>query len=568
MKDTTKTKKGLIPRSDKARRRIARPKALQEQMERPQSAAAEKSSKSGKIQVSGIKIQWESKQGICSFEDLPVAMMWVDTTLAGVMAGVQAMVGTERFALALQSEGRKSVEADWKVISKYPDFKEGFKAIANIATVAGWGKWELISLDRKKKECLFRVMNSWEGRYQKALGVCWGSGMLAGKMAGFCSRLFGNNCWAEQKSFIAKGDAYDEFVVKPSPRSIEKEIDNLLASDNASRADMAVALRKLEKEIAGRNMVEEALRKSEERFRALTESTSDWIWEIDSNGVYTYSSPRIKDTLGYEPREIIGRTPFDLMPPDEAERLSGIFHCILDSRKPFAALENANMHKDGRLIILETSGVPILDRDGNFSGYRGIDRDITDRKKAEDEIIKNLSLLNSTIESTADGILVVGREGKVERFNRKFLQMWNIPESSLESQNDDEVLAFVLDQVKEPESFLARVKEVYVHPEGKSFDVIEFKDGRYFERYSQPQEMEGKILGRVWSFRDVTDRKKTEEALKKSEVELKKRVKELEEFYNLAVGRELRMVELKKEMKRLKEELQKHKKLNILRDQT
>jgi rsbT co-antagonist protein RsbR len=113
-----------------------------------------------RIQVSNINIAWNIDEGRCSFENLPVAMMWVDTTLAGLMAGVQAMVGEKRFNLALQSEGRKSVEADWRVISQFSKFSEGFKAIANIAAVAGWGEWGIISLDREKKEAVFQVHNS------------------------------------------------------------------------------------------------------------------------------------------------------------------------------------------------------------------------------------------------------------------------------------------------------------------------------------------------------------------------------------------------------------------------
>ena len=151
-------------------------------------------SKADQIQVSGIHIKWNVKQGTCTFENLPVAMMWVDTTLAGLMSGVQAMVGTERFGLALQSEGRKSVEGDWQVISQFSDFRDGFKAIANIAAVAGWGEWDLISLDENKPQCTFRIKNSWEGLYQKALGISWSSGMLAGKMAGYSSKLFKTNC--------------------------------------------------------------------------------------------------------------------------------------------------------------------------------------------------------------------------------------------------------------------------------------------------------------------------------------------------------------------------------------
>jgi len=270
-------------------------------------------------------------------------------------------------------------------------------------------------------------------------------------------------------------------------------------------------------DITDRKLAEEYLRASEERFRSLTESTSDWIWEVDQYGVYTYSSPKVKDLLGYEPNEIIGKSPFDLMPIDELQRISDIAHSIIESRMPFAALENTNLHKDGRRVILETSGVPIFNKDGNFLGYRGIDRDITDRKKAEEEILNHLSLLNSTIESTADGLLVVDGDGKIVKFNHKFLLIWNIPESIVESLDDDKALSFVSDQLKDPESFLSKVKELYARPNEKSFDVIEFKDGRYFERYSQPQEIEGKILGRVWSFRDVTDRKKAIASLKASE---------------------------------------------------
>jgi PAS domain S-box-containing protein len=236
---------------------------------------------SERIKVSGINIEWSSNQGMCTFENLPVAMMWIDTTLAGLMSGVQAMVGTERFGLALQSEGRKSVEEDWRVISQFSDFRDGFKAIANIAAVAGWGEWELISLDENKQRCTFQVKNGWEGRYQKSLGVDWGSGMLAGKMAGYSSKLFKTNCWAEQTRFIAKGDEFDEFVVKPSDRSVENEIENLLLTDEATRADMAVALEKLQKEILERKQAEEALQFSLDRFKIVMDSLDAAVYVSD-----------------------------------------------------------------------------------------------------------------------------------------------------------------------------------------------------------------------------------------------------------------------------------------------
>jgi PAS domain S-box-containing protein len=128
---------------------------------------------------------------------------------------------------------------------------------------------------------------------------------------------------------------------------------------------------------------EQALRESEQRFRALVETTSDFVWEVDRNCFYTYASPRVKDLLGYNPEEVVGKMPFDLMPRDEADRVAKAFRDITKSGKPFANLENTNLHKDGRCVVLETSGVPIFDARGNLAGYRGIDRDITARKQAE-----------------------------------------------------------------------------------------------------------------------------------------------------------------------------------------
>ncbi len=195
--------------------------------------------------VNGIEISWDILKGQCHFRGLPVAMMWIDTTLAGLMSGVASMVGAERFNLALQAEGRKSVESDWVLISRYSDFNQGFSALNLNAAVAGWGDWQLVEYNQTQRYCVFRAYNNWEGLYQKALRVCWGSGMLAGKFSGICSKLFNTNCWATQTAFVAKGAAYDEFLVRPSPLLLEDEIEKLLLSDQATRADMAVAMEKL-----------------------------------------------------------------------------------------------------------------------------------------------------------------------------------------------------------------------------------------------------------------------------------------------------------------------------------
>jgi PAS domain S-box-containing protein len=157
-----------------------------------------------------------------------------------------------------------------------------------------------------------------------------------------------------------------------------------------------------------RRKAEKALQQSEERLRHLIESSNDWIWEVDRNGIYTYVSSRCLALLGYEPKEIIGKTPFDLMPPEEAFRVRSIFISYATKQEPFYQLENLNRHKDGRDVVLETNGVPILDEMGQFQGYRGMDRDITERKRAEEEQEKLTALLQQSQKMEAIGTLAGG----------------------------------------------------------------------------------------------------------------------------------------------------------------
>ncbi len=142
-------------------------------------------------------------------------------------------------------------------------------------------------------------------------------------------------------------------------------------------------------DITDRKIAEQALRESEGRYRSLVESSHDWIWEVDANGRYTYVGPQCRRIFGYEPEEILGRKPFDLMPTEEATKIAEAFEQIAKERKPFRALENVNLHKDGRLLVIETNGTPILDGRGELIGYRGMDRDITRSKRAEQALIQS-----------------------------------------------------------------------------------------------------------------------------------------------------------------------------------
>ncbi|UPU34498.1 PAS domain S-box protein [Geomonas paludis] len=138
-------------------------------------------------------------------------------------------------------------------------------------------------------------------------------------------------------------------------------------------------------DVSRQRQIEGALRESEKRFKTLVEVTSDWVWEVNAEGVYTYASPKVFDLLGYTAEEVVGKTPFDFMPRREADRLLMIFGEVTARQEPFHNVENLNLRKDGREVLLETSGVPIFDADGVFCGFRGIDRDITHRLSRTEE---------------------------------------------------------------------------------------------------------------------------------------------------------------------------------------
>jgi two-component system, cell cycle sensor histidine kinase and response regulator CckA len=268
------------------------------------------------------------------------------------------------------------------------------------------------------------------------------------------------------------------------------------------------------RDITERKQAEETLQQSEEKYRTILENIEDGYYEVDLPGNFTFFNDPVCQLFGYSKDELMGMNDQQYTDQENAKKLYQTFNKVYKTGKPTKGFGWEIIRKDGTKRYIEASISLVNNSSGQPIGYRGIVRDIIERKQKEEEIRHTLSLLNATLESTADGILVVDRIGKIESFNLKFVQMWRIPKSIIASQDDDQALAFVLDQLKDPEGFLAKVRELYSQQEAESFDFIEFKDGRVFERYSQPQWIGEQSVGRVWSFRDVTERKKTEEALR------------------------------------------------------
>ena len=153
--------------------------------------------------------------------------------------------------------------------------------------------------------------------------------------------------------------------------------------------------------------------------------------------------------------------------------------------------------------------------------YMFILTDISELRRVDNAIKNSLGLVEATLDAVDNGILVVSREGRVVKTNRRFAEMWCIPSDIIDSGEDEKLLNHILDKLSDPDAFIARVRELYNEPETESFDLVNFKDGRIFERISKPMFVAGEPKGRVWSFYDITDKKIMEKELRNSRDNLK-----------------------------------------------
>ena len=220
---------------------------------------------------------------------------------------------------------------------------------------------------------------------------------------------------------------------------------------------------------------------------------------------------RYCEITGYPREEILKFKVEELTHPDDVPASLEFIRRIRCGELPEYRIEKRYIRKDERVIWVSLTVSIVRAANGDPLYLVAFIEDITQRRHAESEASRSLSLLRATLESTADGILVVDLNGKILSFNQKMADMWEIPAEIFGCGDDQAAINAALDKLLYPDEFLTKVIELYRHPDEASYDVLELKDGRTFERYSQPQRIDDIPVGRVWSFRDVTARRRAEE---------------------------------------------------------
>jgi len=303
-------------------------------------------------------------------------------------------------------------------------------------------------------------------------------------------------------------------------------------------------------DITERKQAEEQLIEAKEYTDRMIEGMLEAITIFDLNGNIRQVNSEFENGSGWKREEAVGRTAFELgiMSKDEGQRIEKEIIPKLMNEGFVRNIETVVIRRDGTKFYALMNWTLMKDVKGNPTGIINVATDITERKQAEEQLLLKTTLLKAQSETSIDGILVVDSEGKSILSNERFQKMWSMPQDILDTKDDGMMLQYAVTQLKDPDGFLEKVKYLYAHREEKGRDEIEFKDGRVFDRYSSPVvDANGRCHGRIWYFRDITDRRKAEESLKKARNELEIRV-------------ERRTADLARAVKKLRNEIAERKK--------
>jgi PAS domain S-box-containing protein len=274
----------------------------------------------------------------------------------------------------------------------------------------------------------------------------------------------------------------------------------------------AAGFASIAKDISERRRSQEALAEAKDWYEAIINSSRDGLNAVDRQGRLLEVNPSMERLTGYTREELLRKSFHDITPAEHRAADEAAFR-RLERGEPSVVFEKEYRRKDGRRVPVVLTAFSVTDGRGGNRGYAAFVRDITEDKRAEQASHEILSLHEATLESTADGLLVVSLEGRITGYNRRFAELWRIPAEVLASGRDRRALAIAGAQLKDPKAFMGKVRDLYRRPNDESSDVLEFKDGRAYERYSRPQKIGDRVVGRVWSFRDITERRRLEKEI-------------------------------------------------------
>jgi PAS domain S-box-containing protein len=273
-----------------------------------------------------------------------------------------------------------------------------------------------------------------------------------------------------------------------------------------------------------RNRVNEGLRDSEERFRMIADSCPSMMWATNAEGVFYFINNACRQFFGMTHVKLESAKRRILIHPDDAPGFLVAFNRAVSDRTTFR-MEARFRRADGEWRLLGVFAKPMSSSSGAYLGHIGLCADITERVRSEQERQFELSLIQSIHAETLEGILVVNQAGIVVSYNRQFRCIWGLDDStaqgpvphSMIGSEDRTLLLVKLERVEDSDSFVRRVQELYNHPDEEDQCEIKLKDGRTLERHSTGlKNSEGKYLGRVWFFRDITPHKQAEVSLQRA----------------------------------------------------
>ncbi|MEH6347227.1 MAG: response regulator [Bermanella sp.] len=250
------------------------------------------------------------------------------------------------------------------------------------------------------------------------------------------------------------------------------------------------------------------------RLQSIFDNAADAIITIDKEARVLTFNLAAEKMFGYKPEEVTGKNINILMPKEYSQKHDQFLHQYHQTGKSSiigVGRELVGLHKNGQVFPIHLGISEVENKNGVI--YTGIIRDISEQKQAEAEKNQNLSLLEATLESTDNGIWVVSDEGKTLRVNSCFEDLWEIPEVLIQAGDEEVLLNHLLDQLVDPQQFLQGVESLEEDATAEVFGVLDFLDGRIFERSSRPMVVSGEVQGRVWSFRDITLSKQAEQSL-------------------------------------------------------